>query len=176
MSLAAETRAAARAHPWLMTALRAGIVNYRAAASFLDIDGDSDSVARALRRFADTLDEFTSTDISGVTVRMHHGVDIVSDDCGVVQQQDESESDILLRVTDDCILTTDGRLSAIIVNNISEISISAFMTALGCVQTEEITITAAGSTRDIFIIVVPREEGANALRSIEAALTVIPTS
>lgn len=33
-----------------------------------------------------------------------------------------------------------------------------------------------GSVGDMFIIVVPRREGADALRSIEAALTVIPTN
>lgn len=101
MSLAAETRAAARAHPWLVIALRADIINYRAAASFLDIDGDIDSVARALRRFADTLDEFTTVEASDVTVRMHHGVDIVSEDHDVVQDQNESDVEtLLLRLMD----------------------------------------------------------------------------
>ena len=48
MSLAAETRAAVRARPWLLEALRAGVVNYAAAAESLDVDGDTDSIATAL--------------------------------------------------------------------------------------------------------------------------------
>lgn len=85
MSLAAETREAVRARPVLYDALRAGIVNYTAAAESLGLDGDTDAVATALRRFERSLasDEADGTDRRGeeasgrddaVTVRMESGL------------------------------------------------------------------------------------------------------
>jgi len=59
MSVAAATRAAVREHPILLDALRAGVVNYTAAAAWLtsraDLDGDTDAVAAALRRLSEDL-------------------------------------------------------------------------------------------------------------------------
>ncbi|MFW6317667.1 MAG: DUF7523 family protein, partial [Halorubrum sp.] len=55
MSLAAETRRAVAEHPFLLAALRAGVVNFTAAARFLEVDGETDAVATALRRYADDL-------------------------------------------------------------------------------------------------------------------------
>ena len=49
MTVAAETREAVRDHPFLETALRAGVVNYTAAARFLDV-GEEEAVAAALRQ------------------------------------------------------------------------------------------------------------------------------
>jgi len=43
MSVAERTRAAVREEPFLHDALRAGVVNYRAAARYLDV-GDEDAV------------------------------------------------------------------------------------------------------------------------------------
>ena len=54
MTVAAETRRAVRASPFLRDALRAGCVNYTAAARFLDV-GDEDAVVAALRRYAEDL-------------------------------------------------------------------------------------------------------------------------
>lgn len=176
MSLAAETRAAARAHPWLVTALRADIINYRAAASFLDLEGDIDSVARALRRFGDSLNNFTTVGESDIPIRMHHGVDIVSDTHDMVQNQGEASVDILLRLNNEFIITADGQLSAIIVDTVPDMTISGFTTAIERIQMEDINIKAAGTLQDMFIVIVPRRKGASALRSVEAALTVIPTS
>ncbi|MFT4958602.1 MAG: hypothetical protein ACI9EZ_001934, partial [Halobacteriales archaeon] len=56
MSLAERTREAARARPFLVEGLRAKVVNYTAAARFLDVDGEVDAVATALRRYGEGLD------------------------------------------------------------------------------------------------------------------------
>ncbi|MFC7137407.1 hypothetical protein ACFQRB_15140 [Halobaculum litoreum] len=56
MTVAEETRAAVRERPFLYDALRAGVVNYAAAAATLDIDADPDAVATALRRHAAEID------------------------------------------------------------------------------------------------------------------------
>ena len=63
MSLASETRDAVRARPFLYDALRAGVVNYTAAARELDVDGEVDAVATALRRFAEELAEYDPTNL-----------------------------------------------------------------------------------------------------------------
>lgn len=49
MSTAAAARRAIRAHPFLLAALRAGVLNYSAAARFLELD-DVEAGAAALRR------------------------------------------------------------------------------------------------------------------------------
>jgi len=61
MTVAADARAAVREHPFLETALRAGVVNYTAAARFLDV-GAEEAVAAALRRYAAELDDYAPTD------------------------------------------------------------------------------------------------------------------
>ncbi|PSP45784.1 hypothetical protein BRC63_00815 [Halobacteriales archaeon QH_10_70_21] len=61
MTVAADAREAVRDHPFLETALRAGVLNYTAAARFLDV-GDEEAVAAALRRYADELDDHDPPD------------------------------------------------------------------------------------------------------------------
>ncbi|WP_449240083.1 DUF7523 family protein, partial [Candidatus Halobonum tyrrellensis] len=59
MTVAEAARAAARERPFLFDALRAGVVNYAAAAETLvaaGVDADADAVATALRRYAADLD------------------------------------------------------------------------------------------------------------------------
>lgn len=73
MSLAAETREAVRQRPFLLDALRAGVVNYTAAAEFLDLDGDAESIATALRRYAADLPAH-ATDARDTRVTMQSGV------------------------------------------------------------------------------------------------------
>ncbi|MFC6767510.1 DUF7523 family protein, partial [Natrinema soli] len=73
MSLAAETRRAVDRHPFLRTALRAGVVNYTAAARYLDVDGEIDAIATALRRYAEELPAY-ETESRDVRVRMESGI------------------------------------------------------------------------------------------------------
>ena len=49
MTVAERTRAAVRAEPFVYEALRAGVLNYTAAARYLDV-GDESAVSAALRR------------------------------------------------------------------------------------------------------------------------------
>jgi hypothetical protein len=59
MNVAERTREAVRRRPFLHDALAAGVVNYAAAAEFLDVDRGDDAVTAALRRYADDLDPTT---------------------------------------------------------------------------------------------------------------------
>ena len=54
MTVASETREAVRSEPFLHAALAAGVLNYTAAARYLDV-GDEEAVAAALRRYAEDL-------------------------------------------------------------------------------------------------------------------------
>ncbi|OYR76268.1 hypothetical protein DJ71_18170, partial [Halorubrum sp. E3] len=80
MSLAAETREAVRAHPFVRDALRAGLVNHSAAATWLaeraDLDGDPDAIAAALRRFREDLPAY-ETESRTASVTMRSGVGVV---------------------------------------------------------------------------------------------------
>ncbi|PSQ55313.1 hypothetical protein BRD22_09550 [Halobacteriales archaeon SW_8_68_21] len=80
MSLAAETREAVRARPFLRDALRAGVVNHSAAATWLaerdGLDGDPDAIAAALRRFREDLPGY-ETEERDASVSMRSGVAVV---------------------------------------------------------------------------------------------------
>ena len=54
MSLASDTRDAVRRRSFLHAALAAGVVNYTAAARYLDV-GEEEAVVAALRRYAEEL-------------------------------------------------------------------------------------------------------------------------
>ncbi|WP_144900907.1 DUF7523 family protein [Halobellus captivus] len=179
MSLAADTRAAVRARPWLLSALRAGVVNYAAAAESLDVDGDADSVATALRRFADDLTELETTD-RDVTVRMRSGVGLA----GVDVDGDESDPnvgdsasddvDALLTVGNASIVTSDGSLTAIVVDG--DVDSKALASVVERLAAENVLVDAAGVAGDQLVVVVPRRDGANALRHVESALESVPAT
>ena len=78
MSLAEDTREAVRRRPFLLAALRAGVVNYTAAARSLadEVKGDPESIATALRRFAGSLPEW-ETDARNARVSMQSGLGTV---------------------------------------------------------------------------------------------------
>ncbi|WP_336023062.1 DUF7523 family protein [Halobellus salinisoli] len=175
MSLAAETRAAVRARPWLLRALRAGVVNYAAAAESLDVDGDTDSVATALRRFADDLSELESTG-RDVTVRMRSGVGLAGVDVDGNDSAMDAGGDVdaLLSVGESAVVTADGSLTAIVVDgNVDARALSAVVDRLAA---ENVLVDAAGVAGDELVVVVPRRDGANALRHVESALESVPTS
>ncbi|MFB6068423.1 MAG: hypothetical protein ABEJ90_00670, partial [Halobacterium sp.] len=73
MTKAAATRAAIDDHPFLRRALRAGVVNHAAAARFLDVDGDEDAVAAAVRRYGEELPDL-ETDARTAAVSMKSGI------------------------------------------------------------------------------------------------------
>ena len=169
MSLAAETRAAVRERPWLLSALRAGVVNYAAAAESLSVDGDREAIATALRRFEADLSPMEA-ETRDVTVRMRSGVELVDDDA---ERATAAGSDTVLSVGGAKITPTGGGLTAITVDG--EVDARALTAVVDRLDAESIVVDAAGVTGDRLVIVVPRSDGAAALRTVEAAVAAVPT-
>lgn len=157
MSLAAETRSAVENHPFLVAALRAGVVNYTAAARFLEVDGETDAVATALRRYAEELpaDEREPRD---ARVRMESGIGPV----------DPGAGDALVSVTGTAFGAGGGDRTAIVASG--EVDASAHATVLGRLSIAGIDPVATAVGDGTMIVVVDRLEGANALRAVEDAL------
>ncbi|WP_311172851.1 DUF7523 family protein [Halobellus ordinarius] len=204
MSLAAETRAAVRARPWLLRALRAGVVNYAAAAESLDVEGETESIATALRRFAEDLPP-AGTESREVTVRMRSGVGLAGVDVGEVGDggagspdaageadgpdaageadgpdaageadgPDDAGAEALLTVGDSAIVTADGSLTAIVVDG--AVDSRAQSAVVDRLAAENVVVDAAGVADGDLVVVVPRNDGANALRLVESALSAVPT-
>jgi len=157
MSLAADTREAVRQRPVLYDALRAGIVNYTAAAERLDLDGDREAIATALRRFAESLDEDADhenaaepvTDRS-LTVRMNRGVD--PDEVDVLPSTVEAAG------VDDALTVVRAR---------GAVDAGVLATVCDRLRIAEIDILAAGVAADLLVVVVPQRAGVDALRTVE---------
>lgn len=158
MSLAADTRWAVDAHPFLHTALRAGVINYTAAARFLAVDGEADAVATALRRYGDELEALDS-DNRTVRVRMQSGV-------GPVDDPDEA-----LLAVGSTVLGTGGDSSAYTaIVATGEVDARAVSTALAALSIADIEVVAAGFEPETLVVAVERLDGANAVRAVEDAL------
>ena len=158
MSLAADTRAAVRESPFLFEALRAGVVNYAAVARSLDVDGDTEAVTAALRRFAADLEPRESGSRS-TRVTMHSGL--------------EPTADGLLRVGDSGFDEGQGDLTAVMATG--EVDAVALEHVLGVLRTHDIAVEAAGVTKETLAVVVDRRDGAAALRRVESAMDSVPT-
>ena len=173
MSLAAETREAVRQRPTLYDALRAGIVNYTAAADSLDIDGDTESIATALRRFGDSLSaEDADTDgDSGekadrsLTVRMESGIDRVDADALLAVDGVGFKGDGGTEPTSD-VDTESPPLTAI--HATGDVDSALLATVVDRLRIDEIEVHAAGVAADALVVLVPRRSGATALRLVEA--------
>ncbi len=156
MSLAEETRAAVRARPALYDALRAGVLNYAAAARWLDVGDDREAVATALRRFEDRLSPL-ETASRDVRVRMNR-----------VGRDDEGP----IRVGDETFAPADGSFTAVLATG--DIETHVLEHVLGVLRANDISPHAAAVTSDSFVLVVDRRDGANALRHVEEALEHSP--
>lgn len=167
MSLAAETRAAVRRHPFVLDGLRAGVVNYTAAARYLDVEGDEESVATALRRFAEEL-EPTSGDDRRASVRLRRGVDVATrSDDGDDPSEAAPDSHALLTVGDVAVVE-GGELSA--VHARGDVDARALETALGLLRAAEVTVEAAAVAGGELLVVAGPRSGADALRAVEDGL------
>jgi len=164
MSLAAETRAAVRARPWLLSALRAGVVNYAAAADSLDVEGDREAIATALRRFEADLSP-TGAEARDVTVRMRSGVGLIDREEG--GDAGRADGDPLLPVGG------DGELTAITAHG--DVDARALSTVIDRLDADTVVVDAAGVAGDRLVVAVPRSDGPNALRTVEEALAAVPT-
>ena len=155
MTLAADTRDAVRSNPFLYDALRADVVNYSAAARFLDVDGKTDAVVAALRRFADELPEYQRPG-SDPPVSMQSGLG------------EGDPADALLAVGDLAIVPDAGSLTAITASGTGEAA--ALRQVLGRLETAEVTVEAAAVGGGSLVVVVGRRDGPDVLRAVEDAL------
>ncbi|MYL68471.1 DUF7523 family protein [Halorubrum distributum] len=178
MSLAAETREAVRAHPFVRDALRAGLVNHSAAATWLaeraDLNGDPDAIAAALRRFREDLPAYeTESRTASVTMRSGVGVVDDADDAADAGAGDSGadDADALLRVGDAAVVDGGDRTAILATGDADA---AALADALGRLAAADVDVGAAGVAGDALVCVVPRRDGASAVRVVEAALDAVP--
>ncbi|MFC4541694.1 hypothetical protein ACFO5R_07115 [Halosolutus amylolyticus] len=170
MSLAAETRRAVDRRPFLAAALRAGVVNYTAAARYLDVDGDPEAIATALRRYAEELPTYETTG-RDVRVRMRSGIGVIGGESDV--EDDDTAGDRgLLTVGGVTVGACDGGKTAIVATG--GVDAAALAHALQTLSIDDVDPDAAAVGEGTMVIVVDRREGATALRTIEAALDRVP--
>ena len=168
MSLAEATRAAARRRPALVAALRAGVVNYTAAARFLseEVEGDTESVATALRRFAESLPD-RETEVRDARVSMRSGL-------GEVDVADaDPDADSLLSVGDVHLAPGAGSLTGIVAEG--DVDGRALAHVLGRLDVEDVRIRTAGAADETLVVAVKRRDGPDALRVVEDALERVPS-
>lgn len=149
MTLAEQARDAACEHPFVHDALEAGVLNYSAAARFLDI-GDQEAVAAALRRYGEQLSY--EADKDNVRVTMETGLG-------------RGENG-LLSIGEVGFVPGEGSLTAILVSG--SVSIRLFRRVLGRCETADIEALGAGYGSETILVVVERRDGPDALRLIEA--------
>ncbi|GAB3026065.1 DUF7523 family protein [Natronobiforma cellulositropha] len=166
MSLAAETRRALERHPFLVAALRAEVVNYTAAARFLDVDGELEAVATALRRYAEDLPDY-ETDARDARVTMQSGL-------GPVETLEEALIVVgagALGVPETG--ATGGDRTAILANG--AVDASALSSVLERLALAEIEVESAAVADGTLAVVVGRRDGVNAVRLVEGALESVPS-
>ena len=168
MSLAAETREAVRQRPTLYDALQAGILNYTAAADSLDIDGDTEAIATALRRFGESLSTADDEEepARSMTVRMESGIDRVDTDARLAVDGVGFGTNTDAAPAAD---VADGSPSLTAIHATGDVDSDLLATVLDRLRIADIEVAAAGVADDALVVVVPRRAGATALRLVEAA-------
>jgi len=163
MSLAERTREAVRANPFIYEGLRAGVVNYTAAARFLDLGvDDREAVVAALRRYAEELPDYED---SGRDAR-------VSMESGVGTADDPDPADTLLTVGETRFVPGGGSMTAILATG--DVDARALGGVLGCLAAEDIEVEAAGTAGEALVVVVSRRAGPDAVRAVETAIETVP--
>ncbi|MFC7209710.1 hypothetical protein ACFQL3_04270 [Natronoarchaeum sp. GCM10025321] len=160
MSLAEQTRAAVREQAFLFDALRAGVLNYTAAARFLDIDGDAEAIATALRRYGDELDPYEEMAASA-TVTMQRGVGIT----------ETSDPNALFRLGDVGV-TPDGPYTAISASG--DVSAGALGTVCQRLRVAGIEVAAAAGVDGDVTLVLDTDDAIDGLRIVEDAIDSLP--
>lgn len=158
MSIAERTREAVREHPFLYEAVRAGVVNYTAAARFLDV-GDEDAVTAALRRYGEELaaEDRTTPGRDSVRVRMESGLG-------------RADGEGMLVVGETAFAPDAGNLTGILATG--DIELGAVQRALARCEIADVDVVAAGFTESMLVAVVGRRDGPDALRLVEAVTDV----
>lgn len=158
MTVAAETRAAVDQRPFLRAALGAGVVSYAAAAARLDIDGDEDAVATALRRYAAELPD-PATPSRDARVRMRSGVAVADG---------SDDADALLSVGG--VAVTDGGSGTAVIA-VGDVGATPLARALERLRIDGVDPAAAAVAGETMIVVVDRADGADVVRTVEAVLS-----
>jgi hypothetical protein len=149
MTIAEQAREAARSHPFVYDALRAGVLNYTAAARFLDI-GDEEAVAAALRRYGEQLEYDLPAGETRVT--MESGLGPVEDDA-------------LLTVGETALGPGAGSLTGILATG--AVSLELFHRVIGRCVAASLSVHAAGFTEAALLVVVERRDGPEAIQLVE---------
>lgn len=166
MSLAERTRDAARDNPFLVDALRAGVVNYSAGARYLDVDGETDAVATALRRFAEELPDATAEAIDA-RVTMERGIG------PVLEPAEATAQEVLLSVSGRAYAAVDGGKTAILATG--DLDLHACREVIAALAVKDVAVDALAYADDVLVFVVPKLDSANALRAAEDALDAVPS-
>lgn len=159
MSLAEQTRAAVREQPFIFDALRAGVLNYTAAARFLDV-GDEEAVATALRRYGEELESYDEQSVRA-TVTMQRRV-------GITEAPDP---DALLRLGDIGV-EPDGPYTAISASG--DVPPGALGSVCQRLRAAGIELAAAAGVDGELTLVVDNEDAVDALRIVEDAVDSLP--
>lgn len=167
MTLAADARAAARDHPFLLDALRADVVNYTAAADFLGLDGERDAVATALRRFAEEVDDY-ETERRTARVTMQSGIGLVDAD----GESDAASDDHLAVVGGNALVADAGNLTAVLATG--DVDAAELVAVLRALAVAEIDVEAAAVGSETLLVVVGRRDGGRTVRTVEDALSSVP--
>jgi hypothetical protein len=162
MSTAEATRDAVRRRPFLLHALRAGVLNYAAAAAFLDVPGDDDAVATALRRFGEELSPF-DTEQRNARVTMRSGVG--------PEPASETGAEPLL-VAGGTAVVDGGSMTAVLATG--EVNPAAVAAVCERLAAEDIETHAAAVAGESLVVVVDRRAGASAVQAVESALNRAP--
>ncbi|MFC7177411.1 DUF7523 family protein [Halosegnis marinus] len=155
MTIASETREAVRRRPFLHAALSAGVVNYNAAARHLGV-GDEETVATALRRYADELPTPESPDREA-RVDMRSGLGPVD------------VADALLSVGDAAFGPDGGDFTAVLATG--DVVVADLSRVLARLDVEGVETEAAGASEGHLVCLVGRDDGVDALRYVEDALS-----
>ena len=155
MSIAERTRNAVDRRPFLVEALRADVVNYTAAARYLDI-GETDAVAAALRRYAEELPADPSTG-GDVRLRMITGIG-----------RSTADDDAVLMIGSSAFVPEDGDLTAVVAEG--DIRTSHTAAILSRLALDETALEGMAADDERLIIVTDRRAAPSVLRIVEQAV------
>lgn len=151
MSLASRTRDTVKKYPCIHQALRAGVINYSAAARYLPVSGDTEAIASALRRYAEELPDPTPKPID-VSITMHTSYPDQLSGLPAETPDTNEEGSITW-------LCVSGDITPVLVGSV----------LLGC-KSHEIPVQTVSANDGTALISVPQSAGAAALRCIEHVL------
>ncbi|WP_049898407.1 DUF7523 family protein [Halococcus agarilyticus] len=173
MSLATDTRQAVRRNPFVHTALRAGVLNYAAAARFLDV-GETDAVVAALRRYAEDLPEYeTATHEARVTMRSGLGIEGGSDsESHEIDDEDDRNGEDALLAVGGAGLVDGGSLTGVLATG--DVDARALASALDRLAVADVGVAAAGVAGGALVVAVERRDGPDTVRIVEDALAAVP--